>query len=545
MDLRVERSFNKQRGGWTFGLSGVPMEVLNPEAPLPPGPGESRIYPLLRTADGTDHRTMPVNGISGTDVWITQEFWRYTVATRTVELPNGWVARYSQDAGRAMLQEVEDPYGNKLGVVWEAYNPSDFTTRRPAEFTQTVGDETRRVTFLYDTLPSWATMPKTMTVMNGPEWTFEYDLDPYRLRTVSPPEGNEWVFDNSNGLTITLPWGGTIAYTFESQDFDGVPIQVVRERVTGGRDIQSGTWHFIYAPQTGESEGSTGEVSMPYNRLVKFTHQWSGLAQRWVLSSKVILEGEAERARFERQYKLLHIVDWATGPGTVPVPETETLSVDGHQYTTSFEYRSENFGDYHHPSKVTEAGELTRVTTRQFDYEFVPYLLNRIASESVTVGNETFTSSYDYQNETGFLERQVAYGIPTLFGRDNAGNRTTVTDARTHSTTFDYAWGVVQNTTTPEYAITRTINPRGTIASETRRGKKTAFEYRWRGSRHEGNASQGGRDRYGLRRRQRHVGESKLRRRVDDDRAGRVRSAERDIRSRVDLHGYPLRCRRT
>lgn len=239
MDLRVQRTYNKQGPGWRFGLAGVPMEVDNPEAPWPEG-DPSRIRPSLRTADGTAHGTMPLNGLEATDVWVTQQFWRYTLATRTVDLPNGWTATYSNDPGRALLQEVHDPFGNQISVAWDAYDPQDLTTRRPLAFTQTVGDDTREVSFTYET--SWSLMPKTM-LFGGRTWTFNYASDdPFRLESVASPAGPAWQFDYSSGLKLTTPAGGTVHYTFEDQTFpdDGVPRAVVRTRATGGRAVSGG-----------------------------------------------------------------------------------------------------------------------------------------------------------------------------------------------------------------------------------------------------------------------------------------------------------------
>src|SRR3954469_25405 len=150
MDLRISHSFNKQTNLWKFGLDGVPMEVLEPDAPFPSEPGESRHPPKLRMADGNIYVTSPQASLSATDVWITPRFWRYTLASRTVDLPNGWTATYSDDPGRALLQEVHDPYGNQISVEWEPYDPQELTIRRPAAFFQTVGGDTREVDLAYD-----------------------------------------------------------------------------------------------------------------------------------------------------------------------------------------------------------------------------------------------------------------------------------------------------------------------------------------------------------------------------------------------------------
>jgi hypothetical protein len=265
MDLVIQRSFSKQGVGWRFGIRGVPMEVVNPEAPWPEE--SSRIHPSLRTADGTDHSTVPYSSVTATDVWVTESFWRYTKDTRTVEMPNGWTAVYSNDPGRALLQHVADVYGNRISVEWEPYDPADVTTRRPSKFIHHLTNGTREVALWYDN--SWRVTPSTMTFA-GRTWSYGYASDSPDLISVTPPAGEDC---------------------------------------------------------------------------------------------------------------------------------------------------------------------------------------------------------------TGFRTSQSIYGVATTFGRDGGGNRTSVTDANGHTMTTAYEWGVAKDTTTPEYGIARTINPDGTVASETRGDITRTFIY--------------------------------------------------------------------
>ena len=101
------------------------------------------------------------------------------------------------------------------------------------------------------------------------------------------------------------------------------------------------------------------------------------------------------------------------------------MTQDGQTYSTTFDYSGSNLGDYHQPSTITEQGQLTRVTTRTYDYSFAPYLLNRVKSETVTVSgsSDSFTTSYEYEDATGFLDSQSTYGVTSTFLRDARGNR--------------------------------------------------------------------------------------------------------------------------
>ena len=68
-------------------------------------------------------------------------------------------------------------------------------------------------------------------------------------------------------------------------------------------------------------------------------------------------------------------------------------------------------------------------------------------------------------------------GIKTTFTPDAFGNVARLKNANNNTTQFSYFHGVLRNTTTPEYTLTRTINAEGTVASETQRGFTTRFEY--------------------------------------------------------------------
>ena len=96
---------------------------------------------------------------------------------------------------------------------------------------------------------------------------------------------------------------------------------------------------------------------------------------------------------------------------------------------------------------------------------------------TVSVGGEAFTTSNEYENETGFLQEQRVNGVLTRFGRDAFGNLARVLDANGHERTFTHQWGVVGNQTTEEFDIARAINPDGTIGRETRGGFTTQFGY--------------------------------------------------------------------
>ena len=489
MDLVIQRTFNRNRhpgiGLWSFGIAGIPMQVVNPDAPWPDGDPE-RATPLLLMADGGEHRTMPANGVSATDVWLTNAFWKYTVATRQLELPNGWVGQYTQDSP-ALLDYLVDPFGNRITVVWDTTNPTFPQTRRVAEFRQEVGTHTRVVSLTYGS--DWLTFPSTMTYGTR-SWTYDVHTPvdaAWYVASVTQPDGSAWTFNHSDGLQVTTPHGGTVDYSFQDRVFpDSAFIRkVVSERTVGGRDVPTAAWSFQYTPPDAQQNYSAGIASGPNDISIEWRHE-GALDGRWVLTRKALKDGAVEVAVAQRSYTHLGYLPWASGPGTVPAIEEEAILQDGVSHTTTYGYRANDaanyFGDRHRPSTITETGQLTRTTTRSYDYDFTFHVNGPVSQETVTVGNESFTSTFAYENSTGFLESLTALGVTTSFGRDVHGNRNRVTPPGTHpdgslQTSFTHEYGALKDTIAPEYTISRDINSDGTVASEQRGDVTTSFFY--------------------------------------------------------------------
>jgi YD repeat-containing protein len=198
----------------------------------------------------------------------------------------------------------------------------------------------------------------------------------------------------------------------------------------------------------------------------------------WFLKTKTQKQDAAAVATLTRTPTLRNV---AVG-GNVAIVATEVLDQDGMSFTTSFDYHpnteEENWSDYHRPWKITSSGHLTKAIERAFDYDFgTLYLLDRIKTETVTVGTESFTVDREFTDATGFLEAKTTYGVEATFGPDAHGNHGSMTDANGKLTTYSYEWGALKNTVTPEFTITRVMNSDGTVKSEVRRGFTTSFDY--------------------------------------------------------------------
>jgi YD repeat-containing protein len=137
---------------------------------------------------------------------------------------------------------------------------------------------------------------------------------------------------------------------------------------------------------------------------------------------------------------------------------------------------------------VVDTGDAgVRTTNFVYDYDFGPWIKDRIKSQTVsTAGGGSFTVSAEHDNDTGFKISETRYGISTSLDPTPEGNVWKIHDGHNHITEFSYTWGVVQNTSRPEGDTTfRSINQDGTVASETvdpdgpgtRPALTTSFDY--------------------------------------------------------------------
>src|SRR5207244_3673652 len=126
---------------------------------------------------------------------------------------------------------------------------------------------------------------------------------------------------------------------------------------------------------------------------------------------------------------------------TNALPEliSRTIHRDGQNYKMQFDYGDATyFGDYHHPYKITEHGQLDRTTMRTFQYGFTPYVVGKVSRETVTVGGESFAKCWTYDLTTGFTQLETIYGITTSFTKDGSGNVASASQGG-NTTSFHYS----------------------------------------------------------------------------------------------------------
>jgi hypothetical protein len=459
--------------------------------------------------DGSAHKLF--NHISGDGTFVTRDFWVYDKNTATLKLPTGVVYTFGKlvnlPGGEDYLYatRIEDPFGNFITITYMAGagEPADGID----SIVQNLGSQTRTVTFATD---GNATRKSIGAMSYGSRtWTYAHTNSNeagYSLLTgVTPPVGPSWGYRYvTTGATqnemdrVTTPAGGTITYDFGEETFylgSTVPVRsrALKTRMTGGRDVPAGTWTYDYAYGTSENQTLVatpcGELLYTFSGVGGFSGtlpvwQVGLLAQRDTrTASNTVLEREAQSWLASVLISNdVETVGQAQEVGIrVPLPDvravTRFTSVSNRTYEIDNDYKTTNYNDYGRPWQVVETGELSRTTTRTFDYAFTPYIRDRVASETVSMGTESFTRSYEYRDSDGFQQSENVYGIPRTFTPGTRGNVASVTDGENKITSFTYDWGVVKNTVTPKYTITRVINSDGTVHSETRGGATTTFVY--------------------------------------------------------------------
>ncbi|MEP7305931.1 MAG: DUF6531 domain-containing protein [Acidobacteriota bacterium] len=513
LDLRFTRTYNSKTGTWAFGISDFVMRVIDNGWTQQPRDQGGRALAELVGSDGAHHgliyMTPPADQTEFDRFrWLqTDQFWTFDRQTQVLLLPDGRVGRYD---AQHRLQSIQDPFGNSIMLAW--------SNNQVVVAQDLGGGETRTVVVtLYRPEGTYVTLDNEYTPASirfsgssagGSTWTYSYVASSFLLHEVQPPVGPSWLYDyggtssegDSIDLIVTTPQGGIIEYDarqlfIPTTLFTGQPgtkdhTKVITHRRTSGRSLEAGTWTYRYGEggyvsthtETLAPDGTRTmeDYSLPPIPPSSALPQ-EFIGRQWGLRQRLITDGEGHALQKEtRSYQYVPLANllYAAVPA---VPELLQRTIQrpgdgsGTSLTTTFTYDTANFGDYHHPKLIEEQGDLSRTTRRIFAY-VAPFVVGLVASESVTVGPETFERSSTFDPATGFRTSQTEYGLTRSFTSER-GNVRTVTNGNGHTTTYSYRWGMVSRVDTPAYTVGRVINQEGTVAAETRAGRTTTFQY--------------------------------------------------------------------
>jgi YD repeat-containing protein len=458
-NLSVLRTYNSRDARWRFGIGQAPLYFLYNLPNADPSDID------FITADGAKH-----NAAGAGAQTMTQEFWQFTKATNTLELPNGLVAIYGQALGTTgrYLTELQDPFGNIVTFQWGA--GTDHLER----IAQTVAGSPTHVRYVEVT--AWSgDMPAQMQ-LDTKVWSYVWTnafTGISQLTTATAPGGTRWDYDygyDAQGgvkmTSLTTPNGAHVTYAWDAATFPTTPASriAIKTRAVSG-NVPSASWDFDWQ-NTGRRLVLTGPTSrVTYETIVQNDVPVGSLRTIATLGGTV-LDSES--------------LTYATIPNPVnPLPALATVTAtrDGRTFTTTYTYGPNDYADYGQPSQIVETGELTRTTTITYKHDFVKYIRGRVASVTVTVGGQSFTRSTDYNGTNGFVNSSTSFGITTRYFDDGFGNVGEVRDATNRSTYSTYEWGVAKTISTATMTDSRAINLDGTVASDTVGGSTTTYGY--------------------------------------------------------------------
>lgn len=531
LDLKIQRTYNSKiyrdyqgQGdtpgedswaglGWTLHMG----RVIDPF---------STTRPIIEMPDGSRHpcyRRTPDPILTPSEGFLTRDHWFFYMKNGKgyLNLPTGVVYTFERLTHITTLgdvlyaTEIKDPYGNTITVKYMtgASAPPDGIDSIVQEMG---GNAKRTIRFSFDPAGGRSTL-RTMTYDNR-TWEFTQEATThvgYSLLTeVRPPIGPSWSYDYNRtaypSYELTMmraPSGGEVHYEFEEREFYLGTTYPVRSRAlvrrtTSGPSLAPGEWQYAYSQGAGMNETvittPCRNAGVAGNPCTTVTHTFAGIGnygtggvpvwQIGLLSRKVTREGATVLETEDLEWvpsAPISLDDETVGFNHdadiyVPLLKRRTITRGGSQaYTTTLDYRADHYNDFGRAYRTVEQGELGRTTTRTFPYYFASglFIADRVDTETVSVDAEDHVTSNRYDSATGFLLSQTVSGVTTEFGPFNNGNVKSAKDANGYLTQYAYAWGNVQKVATPEYTITRVVNPDGTIQSETRRGFTTSFLY--------------------------------------------------------------------
>jgi RHS repeat-associated protein len=470
-----------------------------------------------------------LNGAAGACVWSDAGI-RYELLSANQYFYGGTTPIWPTSA-------IVDPFDNRITVT---YVPSTF-----GAISAITDTYQRDITFSYSTGTNEIQRRLDRITYNAKSYVYEHTLytpsqtggtgrlalpSPGRkfLTSVSPPAGpgysyaygySDTVAANQYALkTATYPNGGTINYTYASANFftghETVPFSVVTKRITGGRDVVSGTWTYSYvSPSTSAKHVTT--VGRPDGFSDTYTLYGFGYVKSLNATGSAWLVGlPQEIARGSRSE--VDTYTWEAAIATisdafysaavysasactalvhdagvkVPQLKERRVSRDLATFTTA----NSNFDAFAQPRTVTETGQQsvgTQTRTTTWTYFSMPtdtsgatlnLLRGRPATQRVCVGTDCYSNSWSY-NASGFAkDSEELAGVKTTFAYGTDGNLSKLTNELGKALTLSgYLTGHGLPATlnfNGAFSITQTAYSEGWLKSRTNgRGKTTAYEY--------------------------------------------------------------------
>ena len=341
-------------------------------------------------------------------------------------------------------------------------------------------------------------LPTQMTYM-GKTWQDEWGS----VSKMTPPHGPAWettftALPLPRTVTVKTPHGGQVGYELANLHLPGLDTLevynvhsiVVTKRWTQDRGTTDRA-EWVYNYQGG---GGVTTVQGPTGITVEYVHE-PGTA---LVSSRKVRPSPTgtpldEETRTYVDLPTLHFY-FANGQFHQPSLHKKMISSrvivrNGRSYSTLVDYSSafDKFNNYHHPSQITETGDLgaTRTTNWQYDHLDAAYppagngerlKVGYVTEEKVRVNTgQTFVKTWERADNPAVVNRQVIHDVETRFDSHVFGQPGLTIDANGNAMQTWHAWGQLSRVQTPGHIWKQTVNADGTIADETR-GVSTANE---------------------------------------------------------------------
>jgi YD repeat-containing protein len=343
-------------------------------------------------------------------------------------------------------------------------------------------------------------------------WTYEYDQsesdsNQYKLTRVVRPDGSNYRYQYvlaTGGAgrysirTVTHPYGGQTNYTYIQKDManDGVMTTVVLKKTYSAiANIPPAEWTFEYKPGhetylTGQLDqttvnGPSGKIvyqHIGYQAAVSDTSATYGvpiwkiglLKKKLYCSPSVASCNDASAIQTETTDWIRFTISDEDDHGPrglhsggiyAPFPDTRVITRDGSTYTTEYTQYSLHFN----VQEIVESGSDTKTTrTSYYPPTNGKWRLHDLRQKQILDPVDPSLSEYFYDGN-GNLTSKDEDGVVTQYTYYQEGDLETETDARLVETSYyDYYRGIAREEHQPENVILkRTVNPIGTVASET------------------------------------------------------------------------------
>jgi YD repeat-containing protein len=491
----------------------------------------SNLNPILELPDGS--REVLANGDGSDHAFISKGRWIGRCLPSSLNEGDGGLLVYSPDGMKYIfnvkgtlspdyqfrtyfVSRIEDPEGNYLDF---SYNiPKDNIYGRHHLLKSVRASDGRQVNFNYDDETGFR--PILSSISGGgrtvsynyidADWGIGYE--PHYLQSVRYSDGTSWSYTYNHNtslagedpgrfsmISMKSPSGVKTSYKYAYRQMGTDPREksnvITRREITGvrGSTDSSRTWDYQYTK--GYSPNNDKTLVDGPDQCIRYEHIGSntiptafgvdkGLWKIGLLLEKEIMSpgcGSVERREKMtwgsqnisdqnemRRYNLL--VENYT---RAPILTKKVIEQDGSTYTTDYNGHDE----YGQPTKIVEDGQKDRATTLSYTRPGGRWMLGKVREKSVSGVVGDISNSY---TSTGKLSQVSHYGVVTRYGYSGSGDLTSQTDDNERVTRYgDYYRGVPRHITYPDGAtVSRTVNSRGTIASETDSlGRTTSYGY--------------------------------------------------------------------